>query len=96
MVQGPFGRTVGHELVCIQSMDGVLTILDHNEVLFSCTLSNFVLPGPIGYNPRTDTIITVGSCRQLQTYRYQSMLSSDTRKTKSIKVLIMIMVIDSY
>ncbi len=86
MIIGPFGRTVDHELLCIQSMDGVLTILDHNDMLFSCNLSNFVLPGPMGYNPRTDALVTVGSCRQLETYRYQSLLSSDTRKTKSILV----------
>lgn len=86
MVTGPLGRTTGHDLICVQSMDGLITVIDHSEPLFTCNLSDFFLPGPMGYNPRTDTLVTVGSGRQLEVYRYQSLFNSGTHSSKHVKV----------
>lgn len=88
MVTGPLGRTTGHDLICIQSMDGIITVIDHSDLLFTCGLSDFFLPGPMGYNPRTDTLVTVGSGRQLEVYRYQSLFNAGTHSSKHVKVSI--------
>ena len=86
MVTGPFGRITDRDMVCVQSMDGLLTVIDHGEILFSCCLSEFFLPGPLGYNPRTDSIVTVSSCRKIESYRYQSLTSSAGLKNKPVNV----------
>ena len=83
MITGPFGRSSGRGLVMVQSMDGMVTIMDQSDCLFTTTLPGFCLPGPMGYNPRTDTMVTVSSARQLEVYRYQSLLS---HKNKTAKV----------
>lgn len=84
MIIGPFGGISNYDLVCVQSMDGQLSVLDHNGFVFSCIIPGFLLPGPIAYIPRTDTILTVGSGRRVESYRYKTLMSAGHGGTKKV------------
>ena len=86
MIIGPFGGISNYDLVCVQSMDGQLYVLDHNGFVFSCIIPGFLLPGPIAYIPRTDTILTVGSGRRVESYRYKTLMSAGHGGTKKVTV----------
>lgn len=73
MIWGPFGGAKGKDLLCVQSMDGVLSFFQHESFVFSCFLPEFLIPGPLGYLPRTDSIVTVTSAHVLQSVKYQSL-----------------------
>ena len=45
MVHGAFGGTYGHELICVQSMDGLLTVIEQDRINLERKLSRFLLPG---------------------------------------------------
>lgn len=59
----------GVDHVCVQSMDGQLSFFHHENAAFSCFLPDFLLPGPLRYLPRTDSLLTTNSARMLQTFR---------------------------
>ncbi|NXW20197.1 PTHB1 protein, partial [Circaetus pectoralis] len=71
MTYGPFGGVKGRDLICIQSMDGMLMLFEQESYAFGRFLPGFLLPGPLTYNSRTDSFITVSSCRQVESYKYQ-------------------------
>ncbi|NXY86699.1 PTHB1 protein, partial [Alcedo cyanopectus] len=71
MVYGPFGGVKGRDLICIQSMDGMLMLFEQESYAFGRFLPGFLLPGPLAYSSRTDSFITVSSCRQVESYKYQ-------------------------
>ncbi|XP_074913228.1 protein PTHB1 isoform X2 [Buteo buteo] len=71
MTYGPFGGVKGRDLICIQSMDGMLMLFEQESYAFGRFLPGFLLPGPLTYNSRTDSFITVSSCRQIESYKYQ-------------------------
>lgn len=71
MTCGPFGGVKGQDLVCIQSMDGMLMVFEQESYAFGRFLPGSLLPGPLAYSSRTDSFITVSSCRQVESYRYQ-------------------------
>jgi Bardet-Biedl syndrome 9 protein len=80
MVIGKFGRSK-NDLICVQTLNGQLQILDQGKELFTCRLSDTIVPGPLAYVPRTDTIVTISSSRYLDGYRYQSLSTrSQTKK----------------
>uniref|UniRef100_A0A8C2XA32 Bardet-Biedl syndrome 9 n=1 Tax=Cyclopterus lumpus TaxID=8103 RepID=A0A8C2XA32_CYCLU len=72
MTYGAFGGVTGHSL-CIQSMDGMLMFFEQDSYTFGRFLPGFLLPGPLVYNPRTDSVLTVSSARQLESYRYETL-----------------------
>ncbi|XP_053570409.1 protein PTHB1 [Bombina bombina] len=83
MTHGPFGGVKGRDLICIQSMDGVLMFFEQESYAFGRFLPGFLLPGPLSYNPRADSFVTVSSCRQVESYKYQVLAfatDADTRK----------------
>ncbi|XP_075442795.1 protein PTHB1 isoform X4 [Ascaphus truei] len=83
MTHGPFGGVKGRDLICIQSMDGMLMFFEQESYAFGRYLPGFLLPGPLSYSSRTDSFITVSSCRQVESYRYQVLAvatDADTRK----------------
>ena len=49
LVHGAFGGTYGHEQICIQSMDGSLTVVEQERVVLEKKLGKFLLPGPLTY-----------------------------------------------
>ena len=59
----------GVDHVCVQSMDGQLSFFRNENAAFSCFLPDFLLPGPLRYLPRTDSLLTTNSARMLQTFR---------------------------
>lgn len=59
----------GHHSLCIQSMDGMLMFFEQDSYSFGRFLPGFLLPGPLVYNPRTDSFLTVSSARQLESYK---------------------------
>ncbi|XP_068424934.1 protein PTHB1 isoform X2 [Clinocottus analis] len=73
MTYGPFGGVTGHHSLCIQSMDGMLMFFEQDSYTFGRFLPGFLLPGPLAYNPRTDSFLTVSSARQLESYKYETL-----------------------
>ncbi|XP_054847045.1 protein PTHB1 [Eublepharis macularius] len=71
MTYGPFGGIKGRDLICIQSMDGMLMLFEQESYSFGRFLPGFLLPGPLAYSSRTDSFITVSSCRQVESYKYE-------------------------
>ncbi|XP_010192389.1 PREDICTED: protein PTHB1, partial [Mesitornis unicolor] len=71
MTYGPFGGVKGRDFICIQSMDGMLMLFEQESYAFGRFLPGFLLPGPLTYSSRTDSFITVSSCRQVESYKYQ-------------------------
>ncbi|NWU71421.1 PTHB1 protein, partial [Pterocles burchelli] len=71
MTYGPFGGVKGRDFICIQSMDGMLMLFEQESYAFGRFLPGFLLPGPLAYSSRTDSFITVSSCRQVESYKYQ-------------------------
>ncbi|KAJ6662027.1 hypothetical protein lerEdw1_012874 [Lerista edwardsae] len=71
MTYGPFGGIKGRDLICIQSVDGMLMLFEQETYSFGRFLPGFLLPGPLTYSSRTDSFITVSSCRQVESYKYQ-------------------------
>ncbi|XP_066440592.1 protein PTHB1 isoform X2 [Eleutherodactylus coqui] len=71
MTHGPFGGVKGRDLICIQSMDGMLMFFEQESYAFGRYLPGFLLPGPLRYSPKTDSFITVSSSRQVESYKYQ-------------------------
>lgn len=65
----PFSSSSGHHSLCIQSMDGMLMFFEQDSYSFGRFLPGFLLPGPLIYNPRTDSFLTVSSARQLESYK---------------------------
>lgn len=62
--------SLGRDLICIQSMDGMLMMFEQESYAFGRFLPGFLLPGPLAYSSRTDSFITVSSCRQVESYKY--------------------------
>lgn len=83
MIIGGFGR-VNNDLICVQSLDGLLQVFDHNSQLLTYQLSDVILPGPLTYISTTDTILTVTTARYIEGYLYQS-LSKGSHKTGAKK-----------
>lgn len=71
MTYGPFGGVKGRDLICIQSMDGMLMVFEQESYAFGRFLPGSLLPGPLAYSSRTDSFVTVSSCRQVESYKYQ-------------------------
>uniref|UniRef100_A0A8I3PTP9 Bardet-Biedl syndrome 9 n=1 Tax=Canis lupus familiaris TaxID=9615 RepID=A0A8I3PTP9_CANLF len=71
MTYGSFGGVKGRDLICIQSMDGMLMVFEQESYAFGRFLPGSLLPGPLAYSSRTDSFITVSSCQQVESYKYQ-------------------------
>ncbi len=82
MCKGPFGgyslssQSPPHEYICVQSMDGMLSVFEYESFSLSCFLPKVLIPGPLKYMPKTDSFITVSSSWELESYRYQVLASS--------------------
>lgn len=90
MCKGSFGGyAIGtsepHEYLCVQSMDGMLSVFEYESYSLSCFLPNALLPGPLKYLPRNDSFITVSSTWHLESYRYQT-LATQTTSEKGDKI----------
>ena len=86
MVIGPFGRVSGQDLVCVQSIDGQVEVIDQTGTIFECGLSDFLLPGPLCYVARTDSLLTINSGWRLDVYCYQSLRNTGISQNKKATV----------
>eukprot|EP00929_Paragymnodinium_shiwhaense_P095010 TRINITY_DN55958_c0_g1_i1.p1 TRINITY_DN55958_c0_g1~~TRINITY_DN55958_c0_g1_i1.p1 ORF type:complete len:874 (+),score=217.80 TRINITY_DN55958_c0_g1_i1:84-2705(+) len=69
---GAFGGVRERDYICVQSLDGVLSFFEQDSFAFMRMLSsNFLLPGPICYMARTDSIIVCSNAMCVEAYRYQ-------------------------
>uniref|UniRef100_G3VZE6 Bardet-Biedl syndrome 9 n=1 Tax=Sarcophilus harrisii TaxID=9305 RepID=G3VZE6_SARHA len=59
------------ESLVLNSMDGMLMLFEQESYAFGRFLPGFLLPGPLTYSSRTDSFITVSSCRNVESYKYQ-------------------------
>ncbi|XP_071103490.1 protein PTHB1-like [Haliotis cracherodii] len=86
---GPFGGVKGRDFLCVQSMDGTVSIFEQESFAFSRFLPGALLPGPIKYMSRTDSFITVSSMRQVESYKYQVLAvasdSSNKEESQNLK-----------
>lgn len=82
MCKGSFGGSNSlsnnelHEYLCVQSMDGMLSIFEYESLAITCFLPNTLLPGPLKYIPKNDSFITVSSSWFIESYRYQALASN--------------------
>ena len=60
----------GKDFICVQSMDGSVSIFEQESFAFTRFLPGALLPGPIKYNPRVDSFVTVSSSWQIECYKY--------------------------
>lgn len=80
---GAFGGAK-HEMVCVQSMDGQLTIVDRNLVLLRFLLpeKEFLLPGCLTYCRNRDCFLTCNSSMKVLCYKF-SALTNDQPQTET-------------
>ena len=57
------------DFICVQSMDGTVSIFEQESFAFSRFLPGALLPGPIKYVPKLDSFITVSSAWQVECYK---------------------------
>eukprot|EP00658_Telonema_sp_P-2_P004199 TRINITY_DN11578_c0_g2_i1.p1 TRINITY_DN11578_c0_g2~~TRINITY_DN11578_c0_g2_i1.p1 ORF type:complete len:700 (-),score=174.65 TRINITY_DN11578_c0_g2_i1:246-2345(-) len=57
-------------------MDGLLSFFEQEVSTFCILRSDFLLPGPIVYNPRSDSFVTASSSREVQAYTYSEMAAA--------------------
>ncbi|XP_041374621.1 protein PTHB1-like [Gigantopelta aegis] len=79
---GSFGGVKGKDFLCVQSMDGTLSVFEQETFAFSRFLPGALLPGPVKYIPRTDSFVTVSSLRQVECYKYQVLAVSTDSSNK--------------
>ncbi|KAM9309234.1 protein PTHB1 [Pholidichthys leucotaenia] len=82
MTYGTFGGVTGHHSLCIQSMDGMLMFFEQDSYSFGRFLPGFLLPGPLAYNPRTDSFLTVSSAREMESYKYETLAVATEAETR--------------
>ena len=77
MCYGSFGGVYGKDFICVQSMDGKLSFFEQDHFAFTRQLE-CLLPGPLVYLPKTDSIITCSSKMCVESYKYH-VLAAATR-----------------
>ncbi|KAL0219193.1 hypothetical protein P9112_004846 [Eukaryota sp. TZLM1-RC] len=75
MIFGSFGGRAGKDLICIQSMDSHLVFIEHDKFMFACALSPslFLMPGPLSYDPVTDSFLIGSTSQELFCYSFRSL-----------------------
>ncbi|XP_068235573.1 protein PTHB1 [Palaemon carinicauda] len=78
---GSFGGVKGKDFIAVLSLDGIVTVYEQESYAFQSFLPGFLLPGPIAYVSKSDSIVTASSDWCLQCFKYQ-VLASATEKEK--------------
>ena len=87
MTIGGFGGVKNRDLICIQSIDGMLMIYEQDKLVCLCQISDFILPGPLAYHPNTDTFIIQNSNLEIESYRYSLIGAVFNNTSKENKTL---------
>ncbi|AIO01017.1 hypothetical protein LPMP_321310 [Leishmania panamensis] len=84
-VCGYFGSS-DYRMVCVQSMDGLLTILDYSGVLYRTfwPSNQFLIPGPMQYSVHRDALLTCNTSMFLLSYSFSSLVLSSTTEDVAI------------
>eukprot|EP00730_Choanoeca_flexa_P006011 TRINITY_DN12067_c0_g1_i1.p1 TRINITY_DN12067_c0_g1~~TRINITY_DN12067_c0_g1_i1.p1 ORF type:complete len:803 (+),score=172.33 TRINITY_DN12067_c0_g1_i1:961-3369(+) len=82
MVTGPFGNA-GCDVICVQSMDGVLTFYKQAQEAMVRYLPSFLLPGPIAFLPATQTLVTANSTWTLQGYKFRVLAAASEESSSN-------------
>lgn len=83
--QGMFGKA-RNELICVQSVDGQLTIINKDTVQIEIVLPDFYLPGPLIYAKQSDSFIVSNTNLEIECYRYSTLnMQVEARDKKTIK-----------
>jgi Bardet-Biedl syndrome 9 protein len=82
---GPFGGVKGRDFICVQSVDGTISVFEQESFTFTRFLPGALLPGPIRYVGRTDSIITVASSRQIDSFKFQILATARDEGTKEVQ-----------
>lgn len=75
MCCGRFGGS-HRDLLCVQSMDGKVQILEHNAHSFTRRLVTCLLPGPLVYVDRIDAFVTCNAACEIECYKFQSLAAA--------------------
>lgn len=76
-------HSAGALQICVQSMDGQLSFYERETLAFSRFLPQFLLPGPLCYNPTLDCIITCSSAYEVECYKYQTLAAAQAAAIKT-------------
>src|SRR4051812_29060443 len=60
----------GRDFICVQSLDGTLSVYEQESFAFTRFLPGALLPAPLAYAPSSDSFVTVSSAWQLESYKY--------------------------
>ena len=75
MCVGPFGGIRGKDCICVQAMDGRLSFFEGNRAAFTISLPDILIPGPMCYIAKLDSIVTSNSRFDVVCYNYQHLAS---------------------
>ena len=78
----------GTQQICVQSMDGQLSFIEKEAVIFARFLPKFLLPGPLCYSLITDCFITCSSAFEIQCYKYQALAAAQAASEKSTGMML--------
>ncbi len=81
----PASRSDPHEYICVQTIDGMLSIYEYESYSMSCFLPKVLIPGPFKYVPKTDSFLTLTSHWELESYRYQTLATTSQRPAANSK-----------
>ena len=65
---GHFGGVINKDFMCVQSIDGAISVFEQESYTFSRFLPNFLLPNPIVYVERTDSLVTLSSSYEVESF----------------------------
>lgn len=66
---GPFGNVRGKDFICVQSLDGCLSIYEQESFAFCVFLPGALLAGPLVFLAKSDAFATVAAAYNLQCYK---------------------------
>nr|XP_037283061.1 protein PTHB1-like [Rhipicephalus microplus] len=72
-VAGNFGGVKGQDFLCVQGVDGSLTFFEQENFAFTRYLPEFLLPCPLAYVAKTDSLVTVNTAFHLENFRFQTL-----------------------
>ena len=65
---------VDKDFICVQSMDGTLSVYEQESFSFTRFLPDSLLPGPLAYVAASDSFVTVSSARNIESYKWVSVI----------------------
>jgi Bardet-Biedl syndrome 9 protein len=57
----------------VQSVDGALFFIDQETFLFQIQLPDFLIPGPLCYLEKSDSLVIANTNLELECYSYSSL-----------------------